>query len=72
MNEGSKRAGYFFSPQNLKFYLPLFYIFCLPNLHDSDYLLVPDGRCEMGLTNTRRVRAMINERHEAQYGRLWW
>lgn len=72
MNEGSKRAGYFFSLKNLKFYLPLFYIFCLPNLHDSDYLLVPDGRCEMGLTNTRRVRAMINERHEAQYGRLWW
>lgn len=62
-----------FFPQKFKIYLPLFYIFCLPNLlHDSDYLLVPDGRCEMGLTNTRRVRAMINEKHEAQYGRLWW
>lgn len=62
-----------FFPQKFKIYLPLFYIFCLPNLlHDSDYLLVPDGRCEMGLTNMRRVRAMINERHEAQYGWLWW
>lgn len=74
VNEGRVEEGWLlFFFQIFKIYLPLFYIFCLPNLlHDSDLLLVPDGRCEMGLTNTRHVRAMISERYEAQSGRLWW
>lgn len=51
VNEVWRGLTTFFFFQIFKIYLPLFYIFCLPNLlHDSEYLLVPDGRCEMGLT----------------------
>lgn len=44
-----------------------------PNLlHDFDYLLVLDVSCEVGLTNTKGVRTMVNEKHKAKYNRLWW